>query len=60
MRDGEGGEGGGAENGGSDRRRTATSTSTSADPRSSKKALRSWISATLKAMPDEEMARQSE
>ena len=56
QRDGEAAEPGG------DRRRATTSTTTSTDDdvRSSKKALRSSISATLKALSDEEMARQSE
>ena len=39
---------------------TSASTSTDTDIRTSKKALRSSISATLMALPDEEMARQSE
>lgn len=58
-------DGGNADNG--DRRGAATHTSTStangnsdASVRSSKKALRSSISETLKALSDEEMARQSE
>ena len=45
-----------AEHGG-DRRALSTSAD---DVRSSKKALRSTISATLQALSDEEMARQSE
>lgn len=50
-----------AQNGsGGDRRAFSTSTSTSSDDvRASKKALRSAVMATLKALSKEEMARQS-